>query len=71
MELRSAERLRAAEEVVDQLRSELRGLGVVLPSLGVDPVTASSEAPYPLVDLGRCNLDAAMRLVAVLHEVRR
>ncbi|MET9427396.1 MULTISPECIES: hypothetical protein [unclassified Streptomyces] len=71
MELRSAERLRAAEEVVDQLRSELRELGVVLPSLTVDPVTASSEAPYPLVDLGRCNLDTAMRLVAVLHEVRR
>ncbi|MEU7278931.1 hypothetical protein AB0A69_09170 [Streptomyces sp. NPDC045431] len=71
MELRPMERLRAAEEVVDQLRSELKELGLVLPSLGVDPVTASSEAPYPLVDLGRCNLDTAMRLVAVLHEVRR
>ncbi|MGW1026087.1 hypothetical protein ACWD4J_20755 [Streptomyces sp. NPDC002577] len=71
MVVRSAERLRAVEEVVAQLRCELGEVGVVLPSLRVDPVSAAGEAPYPLVDLGCCNLDTAMRLAAVLHEVRR
>ncbi|MFD9218464.1 hypothetical protein ACFWDI_00175 [Streptomyces sp. NPDC060064] len=71
MVVRSAERLRAAEEVVAQLRVELGEVGVKLPSLRVDPVMLASEDPYPLVDLGRCNLDTALRLAAVLHEVRR
>ncbi|MEU9982448.1 hypothetical protein [Streptomyces sp. NPDC050856] len=71
MTVRSAERLRAAEEVVAQLRSELGEVGVTLPSLRVDPVSAAGEDAYPLVDLGRCNLDTALRLIAVLHEVRR
>ncbi|MGW6460341.1 hypothetical protein ACWF94_31205 [Streptomyces sp. NPDC055078] len=70
MVARPAERLRAAEEVIDQLRTELDGLGVALPSLRIDPVSLASEHPYPLVDLGRCNLDTAMRLTAVLHGVR-
>ncbi|MFE7778654.1 hypothetical protein ACFU5O_33180 [Streptomyces sp. NPDC057445] len=70
--VRSAERLRAAEEVVAQLRTELDSTGVTLPSLRVDPVSLMSEsATYPLVDLGRCNLDTALRLAAVLHEARR
>jgi hypothetical protein len=62
---------RSVEQVVDQLRDELGRVGVTLPSLRVDPVSAASEAPYPLVELGRCNVDTAMRLVAVLHEARR
>ncbi|MCM2391809.1 hypothetical protein [Streptomyces albipurpureus] len=70
MTLRSAERLRAAEEVIEQLRTELREMGVTLPSLRVDPVSLASDDPYPLVDLGRCNLDTAMRLAVVLHQVR-
>ncbi|MFE3326740.1 hypothetical protein [Streptomyces sp. NPDC059176] len=70
--VRSAERLRVAEEVVSQLRTELDGTGVVLPSLRVDPVSLAGESSaYPLVDLGRCNLDTALRLAAVLHEVRK
>ncbi|MEU9011155.1 hypothetical protein AB0D12_15490 [Streptomyces sp. NPDC048479] len=71
MVVRSAERLRAAEEVVAQLRGELGEVGVSLPSLRVDVVSLASDAPYPLVELGRCNLDTALRLAAVLHEVRR
>lgn len=71
MVVRSAERLRAAEEVVAQLRGELDGTGVILPSLRVDLVSLASESDsYPLVDLGRCNLDTALRLAAVLHEAR-
>ncbi|MFF9865364.1 hypothetical protein ACF1G0_08050 [Streptomyces sp. NPDC013953] len=72
MGLRSEERLRAAEEAVARLRGELRRAGVTLPSLRVDPVTATSEvAVHPLVELGRCNLDTALRLAAVLYGVRR
>ncbi|OKJ99473.1 MULTISPECIES: hypothetical protein [unclassified Streptomyces] len=72
MGMRAAERLRAAENVVAQLRDELGRVGVTLPSLRVDPVSAASDAsPFPLVELGRCNIDTAMRLVAVLHEARR
>ncbi|MEU0986303.1 MULTISPECIES: hypothetical protein [unclassified Streptomyces] len=70
MTTQSAERLRAAEEVIEQLRTELREMGVTLPSLRVDPISLASDDPYPLVDLGRCNLDTAMRLAVVLHQVR-
>lgn len=67
MVVRSAERLRAAEEVVAQLRDGLGVVAVTLPSLRVDEVSLAGEAPYPLVDLGCCNLDTALRLAAVLH----
>ncbi|MFD7230790.1 hypothetical protein [Streptomyces sp. NPDC059881] len=70
--VRSADRLRAAEEVVAQLRGELDSTGVVLPSLRVDLVSLTSgSAAYPLIELGRCNLDTALRLAAVLHEAHR
>ncbi|WP_425831063.1 hypothetical protein [Streptomyces fractus] len=71
MAVRSAERLRVVEEVVAQLRVETGVLGIVLPSLRVDPVSAAGEVGYPLVDLGCVNFDTAMRIVAVLHEGRR
>ncbi|MGW6139967.1 hypothetical protein ACWFRM_02640 [Streptomyces sp. NPDC055144] len=70
MAVRDAERLRVVEETIAQLRSELGVLGVLLPSLRVDPVSAAGEVGYPLVDLGCVNLDTAMRLVAVLHDRR-
>ncbi|MFD7611848.1 hypothetical protein [Streptomyces sp. NPDC059828] len=65
------DRIRAAEVVIAQLRAELDAKGVSLPSIRVDLLSLTSEtADYPLVDLGRCNLDTALRLAAVLHEVR-
>ncbi|AVZ77519.1 hypothetical protein SLUN_17885 [Streptomyces lunaelactis] len=70
MAVRSAERLRAAEEVVAQLRDGLGVVAVTLPPLRVDVVTLASEAPYPLVDMGRCNLDTALRLAAVLQGLK-
>ncbi|MER6025184.1 hypothetical protein [Streptomyces sp. NPDC001851] len=60
---------RTAEEAVERLRTALRGVGVVLPSLRVDPLSTSDEDPYALVDLGRCNLGAASRLAAALSRV--
>ncbi|MFG2756840.1 hypothetical protein [Streptomyces wuyuanensis] len=54
-----------------QLRDELGSSGVTLPSLRVDLVSLTSDTgAYPLVDLGRCNLDTALRLAAVLHGAR-
>lgn len=58
---------RTAEEAVERLRAALRGVGVVLPSLRVDPLSVSAEDPYALVDLGRCNLGVASRLAAALR----
>ncbi|WP_406861684.1 hypothetical protein ABZO31_14865 [Streptomyces sp. HUAS MG47] len=67
------ERLRAAQQVVDQLKAALDAVDVVLPSMGVDPLTIGGSgpaAPYPLIELGRCNMDTARQLVAVLSGKR-
>ncbi|MGW2864064.1 hypothetical protein [Streptomyces sp. NPDC001205] len=66
MALTAEERVRAAEDAVEQLREVLARVGVVLPSLRIDPLTCAGHVLYPLVDLGRCNLDMALRLVSVL-----
>ncbi|GGZ95538.1 hypothetical protein ACFOOM_13525 [Streptomyces echinoruber] len=58
---------RTAEEAVERLRAALYRVGVVLPSLRVDPLSVSDEDPYALVDLGRCNLGVASRLAAALN----
>ncbi|MEV4447051.1 hypothetical protein AB0K24_16565 [Streptomyces mirabilis] len=50
-----------------QLQAALEGVGVVLPSLRVDPVTGASEEPFALVALGRCNVRTAVRLTDVLR----
>nr|WP_239092096.1 hypothetical protein [Streptomyces sp. SID14478] len=55
-----------AEETVEKLRVALVALGIVLPSLGLDRVSIARSAPCPLVELGRCSVDAAARLAAVL-----
>ncbi|MFB7463948.1 hypothetical protein ACFCZ1_10705 [Streptomyces sp. NPDC056224] len=68
MVLTSQERMQAAEEAVRQLRESLAGVGVLFPSLGVERVSEAGAYGLPLVDLGRCNLDTALRLAAVLHE---
>ncbi|MFJ4006538.1 hypothetical protein ACIPWL_24230 [Streptomyces sp. NPDC090023] len=43
-------------------------MGIVLPSLRVDPVTGVYGGCNTLVDLGSCNLDVASRLAAALTE---
>ncbi len=64
----AAGRVREAEELVARLRGGFAGVGVVLPSLRIDPVSISGDEPVPLLDLGRCNLDTALRLSRVLEE---
>lgn len=55
-----------AEAACGELAEVLRRTGIVLPSLCVDPVSYSYERPRPLVELGRCNLETALQLIAVL-----
>nr|WP_223206144.1 hypothetical protein [Streptomyces xanthii] len=55
-----------AEETVENVRAALARVGIVLPSLGLDPGSIARSAPCPLVELGRCSVDAASRLAAVL-----
>ncbi|MFG2941827.1 hypothetical protein [Streptomyces sp. NPDC048282] len=62
--------MRPTEEVVESLRTALRGAGVVLPSLGVDPVTGAGDEPFALVELGRCNVRVAERLASVVRGER-
>ncbi|MET9129902.1 hypothetical protein [Streptomyces antibioticus] len=62
------ERIGSTEEAVERLREALRGVGVALPSLRVDPVTWAGAQPFPLVDLGRCHPLVAARLAGVLRE---
>lgn len=67
MEMTSSKRVRPTEEVVEELRAALVGVGVVLPSLRVDPLTDTSDEPFALVALGRCNVVTAQKLTAVLR----
>ncbi|MFF3375629.1 hypothetical protein ACFYXF_22105 [Streptomyces sp. NPDC002680] len=59
--------LLSTEEIVVRLRAALKGVGIALPSLGVDPVSGASDEPFALVLLGRCNVRTATRLAAVLE----
>ncbi|MER5209497.1 hypothetical protein ABT063_02590 [Streptomyces sp. NPDC002838] len=56
-----------AEDTVKELRAALAKTGITLPSLGLDPVSLAREAPCPLVELGRCSVETAQRLAAVLR----
>ncbi|KIZ19789.1 hypothetical protein [Streptomyces natalensis] len=57
-----------AQAACDELAAALHELGIVLPSLGVDPVLLCRERPRVLLELGRCNLETAYRLTAVLKK---
>lgn len=59
-----------ARKVVENLREALTGVGVALPSLCVDPVTAAREEPFALVDLGRCDVRTAEKPASVLRGER-
>ncbi|BDD72066.1 hypothetical protein [Streptomyces violaceoruber] len=55
------------EDTVKELRAALAEAGIVLPSLGLDPVSLAREEPCPLIELGRCSVETAQRLAAVLR----
>ncbi|MEV1077539.1 hypothetical protein AB0I98_04690 [Streptomyces sp. NPDC050211] len=56
-----------AEEAVKELRAALKNAGIILPSLRIDPASLAREAPCPLVELGRCSVEAALRLTAAVR----
>jgi hypothetical protein len=61
-------RVRAAEDAIARLKEGFSGVGITLPSLRIDPVSSAGSDPASLlVDLGRCNLDTALRLSVVLE----
>ncbi|WP_052230067.1 hypothetical protein [Streptomyces sp. CT34] len=66
--LTASESEQVPEQVTAELDSALRAVGVTLPSLCVDPVSAASTFMAPLVELGRCNVETAQRLAEVLAE---
>ncbi|MFJ6697672.1 hypothetical protein ACIQM4_16600 [Streptomyces sp. NPDC091272] len=51
---------------MEKLRAALGRAGVVLPSLGVEATSYTREAGCPLVDLGRCTVDTALRMAVAL-----
>ncbi|MEU8762288.1 hypothetical protein [Streptomyces sp. NPDC048659] len=54
---------------VEALRGALAAHGIVLPSLGVDPVTlAGRTVRPPLVALGNCGVATARQLAEVLRK---
>ncbi|MFJ9620078.1 hypothetical protein [Streptomyces noursei] len=55
------------ETVITELREALARAGVILPSLGLDPVSYAHRTMPPLVELGRCNTDTARRLARALE----
>ncbi|WP_129840622.1 hypothetical protein [Streptomyces sp. RFCAC02] len=64
----STEAYDAALLAVDELSAALKGVDLALPSLGVDLVSATSRfSTRPLIELGRCNLETALELAAVLR----
>ncbi len=63
----AARALRGAERARDELRAALRSAGIVLPSLGVEPMAYGDEKPRPLVELGRCTVPTAHKLTAALR----
>jgi hypothetical protein len=60
--------IRQAEAVREELAVAMSGVGVLLPSLGLDVPTVAACHAVPLIDLGRCNLETARRLAAVLRD---
>ena len=63
--------IQASDDAVSELRAALAGVGVTLPSLGVDLVGVTGQGgDAPLITLGRCTADTARALAAVLREAR-
>ncbi|GAA3174865.1 MULTISPECIES: hypothetical protein [Streptomyces] len=62
------DRIEEVESVTKELRNTLARAGIVLPSLGPDPVSCANYAMLPLVELGRCTMDVARRLTDALGE---
>ncbi|WP_374982609.1 hypothetical protein [Streptomyces fradiae] len=67
---RTGDRVQEAERACDELGAALKAVGVCLPSLGLDPVSCAGSTPLGLIELGRCNVETARALAAVLRARR-
>ncbi|MFC9240780.1 hypothetical protein ACFTZK_30645 [Streptomyces decoyicus] len=67
----AAEKREEAEAACAELAEALKRADIVLPSLGVDPVSYGYAQPRPLIELGRCNLETTHRLIAALDRAAR
>ena len=50
-----------------ELRAALAEAGIALPSPGPDPVSPARKVPCPLVEPGRCSVETARRIAAVVR----
>jgi hypothetical protein len=64
----AAEKIRAAEELRDELREALAAVGIKLPSLGIEALGYADPDPFLLMELGRCNLVTARALLDVVRD---
>jgi hypothetical protein len=68
---RAVDAMAASTRAVAEIQEALTGLGITLPSLGIDLLSCSRPVdPRPLVELGRCNLETAAALAAALRRAR-
>ncbi|MBP0458751.1 hypothetical protein [Streptomyces montanisoli] len=61
-------KIREAGAARNELRAALAAVGLVLPSLGIDLPSMTSDCLPPLVELGRCRADVARQLAAALRK---
>ncbi|NBE52850.1 hypothetical protein [Streptomyces boluensis] len=66
----AAARIREAESVRDALRAALTAAGVKLPTFRIDQASCAREKPYPLIELGRCDVATARALAEALRGTR-
>ncbi len=50
-----------------ELRTALKNAGITLPTLRLDAASVAREAPSPLIELGRCNVETAALILAALR----
>ncbi|PZT75453.1 hypothetical protein [Streptomyces sp. AC1-42W] len=65
------DKVKEAELACGELRDALGAAGVKLPSLGLDVVSCVGPDPLALIELGRCNVETARALAAVVWLDRR
>ena len=64
-----AAKVRDAETARDELTAALKGVGVVLPSLRIVPLSCTEESPRQLLDLGPCTVNTARKITTALETV--
>ena len=62
-----AKKVKNAEAARDRLQAALKGVGVVLPSFRIVPLSCTKECSRQLIDLGPCAVDTACAIAAALE----